>query len=411
VADGVPQNQYALDQDFALVVYNAELISEPSIEAGGATIVSETAPANKAIDPGEVVTLSFALRNVGTAWATNLVATLLTSEGVSTPSEAQLYGSLEPGGASVERTFSFRATGVCGSNFTANLMLRDGGTDLGTASFQLLLGKAVATAVFSEDFDLLSEPEIPSSWVSSTSAGGVAWVTSGTMVDTPPNALYALESLNSGVSEITSPAIAGPGAATLSFRNRYELEADSTDASRAYDGGVLEIRIGNGSWTDILDAGGAFITGGYTHTIKDTDNPLVDRRVWSGNSGGFITTQVSLPPSVAGQQLQFRWRLGTDTANYYGGDSWSIDTVSLLSSQYSCNTFAIPARLVNSRQDGNQITFSFQTFQGQSYTLERSSDLSLGAWETIGAYTGDGTVLTVTNTASGMQGFYRLRSP
>ncbi len=290
-------------------------------------------------------------------------------------------------------------------------MLRDGGTDLGTASFQLLLGKAVATAVFSEDFDLLSEPEIPSSWVSSTSAGGVAWVTSGTMVDTPPNALYALESLNSGVSEITSPAIAGPGAATLSFRNRYELEADSTDASRAYDGGVLEIRIGNGSWTDILDAGGAFITGGYTHTIKDTDNPLVDRRVWSGNSGGFITTQVSLPPSVAGQQLQFRWRLGTDTANYYGGDSWSIDTVSLLSSQYSCNTFAIPARLVNSRQDGNQITFSFQTFQGQSYTLERSSDLSLGAWETIGAYTGDGTVLTVTNTASGMQGFYRLRSP
>jgi hypothetical protein len=411
VADGVPQNQYVLDQDFALVVYNADLVLTPSIEVESATIVSETAPANKAVDPGEAVTLSFALRNVGTAWATNLVVTLLASEDVSTPSEPQLYGSLEPGGVSVERAFSFRASGVCGSNLTANLMLQDGGADLGTVSFQLLLGKAVATSVFSEDFDLVSQPDIPDSWFGSTSDGGVAWVTSETTVDTPPNALYVVQSVSSGTSEITSPEIVGPGAATLSFRNRYELEADSTDASRAYDGGVLEIRIGNGSWTDILDAGGTFLTGGYTRTIKDTDNPLVDRRVWSGSSEGFITTQVSLPPAVAGQQMQFRWRLGTDTGNYYGGDSWSIDTVSVLSSQYTCNTFPIPARLLNSRQEGDQFTFSFQTSQGQSYTLERCWDLNSGVWEEIGNYVGDGTVLTVTDIASGTQGFYRLRSP
>jgi len=57
----------------------------------------------------------------------------------------------------------------------------------------------------------------------------------------------------------------------------------------AYDGGVLEVKIGTGAFTDILTAGGSFVSGGYNKKIDPTDdNPLDGRRCWSGLSGDFI---------------------------------------------------------------------------------------------------------------------------
>ena len=44
-----------------------------------------------------------------------------------------------------------------------------------------------------------------------------------------------------------------------------------------------------------LAVGGGFITGGYDHIIAtDRGSPIAGRQAWSGNSGGFITTVVSL---------------------------------------------------------------------------------------------------------------------
>jgi len=40
-------------------------------------------------------------------------------------------------------------------------------------------------------------------------------------------------------------------------------------------------------------------------------NPLSERQGWSGNSSGFISTAVNLPPASAGQEIQLRWRCGT----------------------------------------------------------------------------------------------------
>ena len=59
------------------------------------------------------------------------------------------------------------------------------------------------------------------------------------------------------------------GASQLTFQNDYDLETGpGTDG---FDGGVLEIRIGSGAFTDILAAGGNFVTGGYNSVI---DTPL-----------------------------------------------------------------------------------------------------------------------------------------
>src|SRR5678816_1713164 len=53
------------------------------------------------IDPGETVTVSFALQNTGTTnTSSQLVATLLPTGGVTAPSDPQNYGALVAGGYS-----------------------------------------------------------------------------------------------------------------------------------------------------------------------------------------------------------------------------------------------------------------------------------------------------------------------
>jgi len=140
-SDGVPNVGGALDQDFALVVYNGVETPVPNIVAAGGSITAEACGGgNGAIDPGETVTVSLSLANTGTGDTTNLVATLLPSGGVLAPSGPQSYGLLAAGGPAVARPFSLTAAGACGGSLVATLQLQDGASDLGQASFTFTLG-------------------------------------------------------------------------------------------------------------------------------------------------------------------------------------------------------------------------------------------------------------------------------
>jgi len=141
-SDGVPNNADTLDQDFALVIYNAQ----GGISPDTAALTAEScSPANGAIDPGETVIVQLGLRNFGSASTTNLVATLLASGGVTSPSGPQNYGALVAGGTNVTRSFTFTASGGCGTNITASLQLQDGASNLGTAVFAFTLGELAST--------------------------------------------------------------------------------------------------------------------------------------------------------------------------------------------------------------------------------------------------------------------------
>ena len=108
----------------------------PLIVSSGAALTSESvAPANGAIESGEVVTINFGLRNVGTLDVGNLVATLLATGGVTGPGAAQNYGALVANGPTVSRSFSFTATAAAGGTLTATLQLQDGAQNLGTVAF------------------------------------------------------------------------------------------------------------------------------------------------------------------------------------------------------------------------------------------------------------------------------------
>ena len=147
----------------------------------------------------------------------------------------------------------------------------------------------------------------------------------------------------------------------LSFRHSYNFEADYSDGSMGYDGGVLELASGSGAFADILTAGGAFITGAYNRTLSAIyGNPLGGRKAWSGRSGGFITTMVRLPVSVTGQSVRFRWRCGTDVS--VGGAGWYIDNVTLLVTNAVCCTPTADLALFQSASPGALLVGEILTY-------------------------------------------------
>lgn len=119
----------------------------PTVVGRGSAVTGEScSPANNAIDPDETVTVSFALANAGSGPTGNLVATLLPTGGVQTPSAPQSYGAVPTDGTTVSRPFSFVPAGTCGGQVTATLQLQDGPVDLGTVTYNLRLGSLAGGA-------------------------------------------------------------------------------------------------------------------------------------------------------------------------------------------------------------------------------------------------------------------------
>ena len=198
-----------------------------------------------------------------------------------------------------------------------------------------------------ENFDGVSPPALPASWTTQLvtgQPGDVAWGTSTSTYDTAPNAAYTADQDHVTDKVLTSPAFPiNSASAQLTFRNGYILED-------TFDGGVLEIKIGGGSFQDILAAGGSFVTGGYTRTISSAyGSPIAGRMAWSGTSGGFFTTTVNLPASANGQNVVFRWRVATDVS--VAGYGQFIDSITLT----GCGAFCNPGAPVNC-DDGNPCT-------------------------------------------------------
>jgi len=112
------------------------------IVPAGSALISESSPTpDGVIDPGETVSLLFAFRSIGGGNTSNMVATLLPTNGITSPSGPQTYGVLVQNGPSVSRLFSFTASGTNGQRITATFQLQDGSTNLGTNTFNFVLGK------------------------------------------------------------------------------------------------------------------------------------------------------------------------------------------------------------------------------------------------------------------------------
>jgi subtilisin-like proprotein convertase family protein len=193
----------------------------------------------------------------------------------------------------------------------------------------------IQAVIFSENFDGVTPPALPAGWTTSFINGdgdctvggplctlGTNWTTVNTSSDTAPNSAFHNDPSCVTDNSLDSPTIAITTATTVvTFRHQFNLED-------TFDGGVLEISINGGAFTDIVTAGGSFTQGGYTDTISTNFlSPIAGRQAWSGNSGGYITTAANLPAAAAGQNVKLRWRLATDCSTASTG--WNVDTISI----------------------------------------------------------------------------------
>ena len=186
-------------------------------------------------------------------------------------------------------------------------------------------------AFFSENFDGVTAPALPSGWVATNAQGPApAWTTSTTTADSVPNDAFVDNPPAISDKRLETPPIAiTTSGVQVSFRNSYNLES-------TFDGAVLEVSSPNvnaGAFTDITNAaiGGSFVIGGYNGGLNASfGNPLGGRSAWTGNSGGYITTLANLGPNVVGQTIKLRFRMGSDSS--VGATGWRIDSVALTSS-------------------------------------------------------------------------------
>ena len=151
-----------------------------SILPAGSLLTFESGPVNGAIDPGETVTALIAMRNVSGQNTTNLVATLLTTNGVTSPSGPQNYGALVDGGASVSRSFTFTASGTNGDTVLATFLVQDGSVNYGRVRFSYQLGSSTTTVSNAAPITILDSSgasPYPSTIVVSGLAGTVSKVT------------------------------------------------------------------------------------------------------------------------------------------------------------------------------------------------------------------------------------------
>ena len=172
-------------------------------------------------------------------------------------------------------------------------------------------------------FDPALVPALPRGW-SSDSLGGNEWTTVAT--DGAADVELALPPARSD-SALQSPSLL-VGSAGAEVRFRHTL-----DASAGHDGGALEIAIADAGFIDIVEAGGAFVAGGYDATIGGASscegvdaNPLAGRSGWESASNTRVVA--TLPAAAAGLPIRLRWRLGTDCVDETPrAAGWAIDDI------------------------------------------------------------------------------------
>jgi len=255
-----------------------------------------------------------------TTCASGTVTAVAGAGSVSLGTGAQIPAA---GSCTVDVAVSSATDGSFENTIPAGALQTDSGNNASAASATLTVTVPPLPTCPIENFDGVTTPAIPGGWTFTNVAGAGTWATVTTAADSAPNAAYTPNLGALGERLLVSPAFAPGAGSTVSFRNRYNMES-------GWDGGVLEISINAGAYQDIIAAGGAFASGGYSGTLSASSNPaLAGRAAWTGSSvGAFVTSNAILPASAAGQPVRLRWRMAEDPSfSATAPNGWWVDTV------------------------------------------------------------------------------------
>jgi hypothetical protein len=184
---------------------------------------------------------------------------------------------------------------------------------------------------FQEDFE-----DPVSGW--SSGGDGDTWVLSTDRSHSPVQSYFAVDVDSVTDQLLVSPEIqlpVGENPLTLQFWNYQELE---DRPGGCYDGGILEITTDSGAnWDQMPDS--ALLTDLYDGPVSlSYDNPLAGLEAWCGNPQDWLESVIDLN-AYAGETVQFRFRLGTDSS--ISEEGWYIDDMAV----QSCEVSNFPAYL------------------------------------------------------------------
>jgi hypothetical protein len=299
-------------------------------------------------------------------------------------------GDLRVGSAPTKAPFNARTTSgelLSGTECAQASGVPCGGGFVATGTQQQSSGGELASpdsVTFSQNFDGVVAPALPSGWATSFSNGtnctqGNNWTTTTTNPSSAPNAAFHNDPTCVTDNLLVSPSInIVSTTATLSFKNAFNLES-------GFDGTVLEVSTDGGStWADItspaISGAGAFTSGGYNRTISvNFLSPIAGRMAWSSLSGGttaapaYIDTVANLGANLAGKTVKFRWRCASDSSIAAGGTSgqW-VDNFSIDDTIATTCTLTCPANITQSNdpnQCGAVVTYPAPTSTGTCGTV------------------------------------------
>ena len=361
----------------------------PLVQLAGTALVAESCtPTNGAIDPYETVTVNWTLSNYGTAPTTNLVATLLKTNGVFYPSAAQTYGVISAGG-NVTRAFSFIPAGKCGGSVTGMVRLADGAASMGTVSSIFNLG-SVQTTYVTQIFNNASAINIRDN----TSA-------------LPYPSAIAVSGVSTPVSKVT---------ATL---NGWWHTFPSDVSMLLVGPGGQKVKLDGG-------AGGSSAISGITVTFDDSASASLPSGAIA--SGTYLPTDFSsgdvfnspAPASPYGSTLaplaatpNGTWSLYVE--DFYAQDfgsisnGWSLKFLTSTTTTNCCSTFPSPT-LTSTTYSNKVVFFNWNSLPGPHYQVQYRTNLVTGSWQNLGSpILGTNTTIGITDaTSNGPARFYRV---
>lgn len=355
----------------------------------------ETCDDDGLLDPGEVATIRFSLANLAATPAAGITITATTeTEGVE----------IEP--VTIDALDAFASTDV---EMTARAAL-DAPVNVPLTIVIEVASPGACDGVGDVIVSQFGADEAPNaSRTDTVTAIGTSWTVAGThegawspeVVGLGVRAWHGFDIGETQDSTLTSAVfeVSDTEPFTFSFLHRYLFEFDATDN---YDGGVIELTTDEGTtWRDVTELS---VDPGYTGVLTGggSSNPLAERNAYVGliPSGDFEAVSLDFGAQLAGQNVQFRFRIGSDQG--VGQYGWDVDDITVtgtdnlpfvgfVDDESTCQTPPIvdagPAQNVEggatvtlagtaTDENGDELTYAWTQVSGTPVTLTGANTLT-----------------------------------
>ena len=227
------------------------------------------------------------------------------------------------------------------------------------------------------------------------------------------------DDLENGIIRLESPQITIPAGRTANVYMTFEHYV-ATEAS--WDGGNLKYSVNNGTWTVLPATNFTYnsYNGAINPALGGNDNPMESQVAFTGSDEGDVEStwgksQLDLTSLVTvGDNIQFRWEVGTDGCN--GLDGWYVDNVQIC----TCENIVLPVELTDftAIAQKQSIVLNWRTANENNnagFYLERSlfSDRDFESIEWIKGTNNSSQIIDYNHddkeTIAGVTYYYRLR--